>query len=863
LVIFDGFKKPYLDMKGLYGCIFFLFVSFSLFGQSAGDFRSAASGNWNDVNTWERFDGLAWVNPAPSTPTSSDGIITIMDTHTVTVTSNVTADQIEWDNSCAFCGSSGSLVVTSGSILTINNGTGDDVRIINDFTDVGMLRVEGTLRLNTGATIVDDDYGNLGSGPGPVTSDTYKIANGGTHIHTTGAGVAPIPAADWQSGSTCQIDATTGTVPSITSGTIFHHFIWNGTSQGATLNLLGLLNNVNGDLTVTSTNSQVFQLSSTTSYTLNIGGNFSIQGSSRVQLTSTGTVTVSITGNLDIASTSGSVNAVQFNATGVVDVNVAGNFLKTNAATVNLCAGSTGTTTLDVTGDYSVTGGTVTRGATVTSGGATISFVGNNSKTYTNTTAGITTQINYAVGSNKTLNLGTSILSGTGSFSLGSNAVLGVGSTHASGALQSTNVTDADCGNLTTPPASRTFASGSRIIYNGTGAQVIGDGHPTVTTPSGGSIHTTINNSSGASLNGDRTIIGSLTLGPTAGSNLTIGPFTLTLNGAFTPNSNSLVISATEPYSNITIAGSGTFGTLTTSGGTTLNNLTLNRGSQTVTLGSDLTIAGTLDQQAGNLNYSNRTLTISNNYTLGSPGGNLTGNASSRLVVTGIGTVSTLPLNGTLGTLEINRESGAANTTSVTIADSLKLLGGVFGGSGAVILTDGITMVRGDGSTTKTFTVSTYDLIYENGAPIETGNELITTAVNNLTISGASSVTLHPSDVTELTVRGTLTLENGEFISNGKPVSLEGDFVSNGTGTFTNSLVTFSGNTTLIGSVNVELDDVGIEGGATLDLGSDVNLFVSGDFTPQSGAIMLPGTGMTTFFTGTTTLLIPDVATVP
>src|SRR6185436_16994737 len=62
--------------------------------QSIGDFRSHQSGNWNSTNTWERWQGASWATPAPSTPTSSDGTITIQTNHVVTVTASVTADQI-------------------------------------------------------------------------------------------------------------------------------------------------------------------------------------------------------------------------------------------------------------------------------------------------------------------------------------------------------------------------------------------------------------------------------------------------------------------------------------------------------------------------------------------------------------------------------------------------------------------------------------------------------------------------------------------------------------------------------------------------------------------------------------------------
>lgn len=43
------------------------------FAQQAGDYRSAANGNWSDAATWETFDGSSWI-PAVSAPAGSETI---------------------------------------------------------------------------------------------------------------------------------------------------------------------------------------------------------------------------------------------------------------------------------------------------------------------------------------------------------------------------------------------------------------------------------------------------------------------------------------------------------------------------------------------------------------------------------------------------------------------------------------------------------------------------------------------------------------------------------------------------------------------------------------------------------------------
>src|SRR5688572_6533939 len=79
---------------------FVLFMNFSnneeTYGAVSGDYRSKATGTWNNIASWEKFNGTSWV-AATITPTSADGDITILSGHTITVTANVTADQLTVD----------------------------------------------------------------------------------------------------------------------------------------------------------------------------------------------------------------------------------------------------------------------------------------------------------------------------------------------------------------------------------------------------------------------------------------------------------------------------------------------------------------------------------------------------------------------------------------------------------------------------------------------------------------------------------------------------------------------------------------------------------------------------------------------
>src|SRR5690606_34241684 len=255
-----------------------LFLATALLAQTDGDYRSTGTGDWEDVGSWEVFSGGIWVSAA-SAPTDADGVITIGEGHTITVTSNVTANQIEFENN--FSGITGTLVVASGATLTITDEAGDDVRLLNDFFSIAQLVVEGTLELQAGATIVEDDYAST---VGPVTPLTYHVASGGVHVHETGPSADQIPNADWQAGSMCRVRALGGatSIPLVIDpSTVFYNFVWDGTAQSAAHNLNGSLLNITNDFLVITTNTHALQLSLGTAYTLNIGGDFTIAGNTR------------------------------------------------------------------------------------------------------------------------------------------------------------------------------------------------------------------------------------------------------------------------------------------------------------------------------------------------------------------------------------------------------------------------------------------------------------------------------------------------------------------------------------------------------------------------------------------------------
>jgi len=152
----------------LIGLVAITALTATAWAQSAGDYRSIASGNWNATSTWERYDGGEWV-AATSTPTSSDGVITILVGHTVTVTADTTIDQTVTD-------AGGQITIAVGKRLTIANGTGTDLTVN------GTVLNQGTLSIGSGAT--------------------WAVNDGGTYIHNTTSSIAtPLGSATLSSAS--------------------------------------------------------------------------------------------------------------------------------------------------------------------------------------------------------------------------------------------------------------------------------------------------------------------------------------------------------------------------------------------------------------------------------------------------------------------------------------------------------------------------------------------------------------------------------------------------------------------------------------------------------------------------------------
>ncbi|RPH92242.1 MAG: hypothetical protein EHM72_17675, partial [Calditrichaeota bacterium] len=189
-----------------------------------GEYKSFQSGDYNDVGTWARHDGNGWVHPAPNPPNPKDGIITIQDGHTVTVTASDSADQ---------------LVLKPGSALVINKGA--EFHVGNGIaTD---MQVEGTV-LNYGSITCD-------------AQASISFMNSGLYSHEQDGG--SIPTAVWRPNSICRMNSIKHNAPANANQNFFN-IVWNCPEQTGNYDLGWNGNTIGGDIIVENTGSGIWQM---------------------------------------------------------------------------------------------------------------------------------------------------------------------------------------------------------------------------------------------------------------------------------------------------------------------------------------------------------------------------------------------------------------------------------------------------------------------------------------------------------------------------------------------------------------------------------------------------------------------------
>ncbi len=481
--------------------ILFLYISSDKLYSSPpaiGDYRVAStSGNWNSLSSWESYTVSGWT-AASSTPTNANGVITIQNGQTLTVTANVNADQVIVE-------SGGTLIINAGKKLTILNGTGTDIDIAGTVTMLGDIDNDNnsTMILTGLAVLANGGHHTFGGGATltinnggryrredasfPTATGFVIVNSGGIYQHNMNA--QNLPQATWNTGSLCEITGMVGGKPGNLDQT-FYSLTWNCPSQTGTLDLQGKITAVNGDLTFISTGSGLVRLGQDDAYHLVVGGNYIQQGGNVFADTKSLLCTIVIQGNFSLSGGSfAGTDASPDHGEGSPTITIQGN-LNISAGTFDFSQyddnkANKGITTLYLYGNYTQTGGIITETATQTGRGEFI-FAKTGTQYFSRTAGTMTNTINYTVNSGSIVDMGTSVFTSSGTFTLSSGGGLNMGS--ADGITQSSAL-----GNVQVT-GTRSYNTNGDYTYNGLVTQVTGDGLPAT-------IHNlTINNSTYATL---------------------------------------------------------------------------------------------------------------------------------------------------------------------------------------------------------------------------------------------------------------------------------------------------------------------------------------------------------------------------
>lgn len=777
-------------------------LTFSVSGQTI---TSAGSGFWDAPGTW-----VGGVVPTNANST----LVSIAATHTVTIRNSETANAITIATH-----PSSQLIVNSGAQINVS-GT----LTLGGSPNRGRCFVTGILQMEDGSTVVNGAVNRLFVQSGGVYRMNYST--GGI-----------IPDADFQSGSTLEFtgysDVAVVAPTLAVSPKSFHNVTWNCTAQGFDVDLDGLFSTINGDLNILSTGPDFWYLlfSDGSNRNISVNGNFNVSNDSYVYLSgysSGADVNLTVLGNVNLSMDPGYAFVLS-GSSGTGTLNVTGNFTMNAPSASTFINESSGNGVLNLLGDFSLTAGTIGD----TGGGASnINFNGATSHSFINT-GSISGAVNFTVASLSTLNTGTSSLTGTGNLTL--NGTLGLGSLEAAGALQ----TGTTGGNIRVS-GTRTYASGSTIVYNGSGAQFIGNGFP-----SGGDVNLTINNPSNVTLSTSLDIVALRTLNLVSG-NIVIGTQTLTING--TVSGSGGIVGG--PLSKMVIGGTGNFGTLNFSGSNQLLDFTINRTSSgVVTLGGSLEILGTLTQTEGELNLNSNTLTIGGPFARSF--GTIGVDAASSIVINGSGTLpsGSAGITGTsLGTLTLNRSAATLDVSASFAITNLNLTSGTLNNGSGLAMAPGGTITRaqqGAMTTSPNNTTNAYNVVYNNTSPIASGPELPgnTTALANLTKSGSGTLTL----ASDITVNGILTFSSGTFNSGANDLDIKGNLVSNAASVLTGSNVTFSGTSVISGSTPPVFGGIIVTGTLTPSANFNINGDLTNNGTLNAGSATVTFGGTTTF----------------
>ncbi|HPS62577.1 MAG TPA: hypothetical protein PLK82_05925, partial [Bacteroidales bacterium] len=694
-------------------------VSMPVMAASWGDYRTKASGNWNQVSVWEYFNGVTWMN-AYATPTFSDEDITIRGGHTVTVTADLTTDETTIQ---------GILIIPAGVTLTIANGSGTD------------LLVSGTVTVN--GTLVNN---------GTVSSSASEMTFTSGSLYQHGANGGSLAGATWNDGSTCEVTGITTSTSITNTDQSFYHFRWNCASQTDETNCAGNLQTIRGNLTLVSTGSTgKLKLAESADYTLTITGNWDHQGGTLNMGGGTSNAIINLYGNFSLSG--GKIT--ELNST---DYYTQINFVKAGEQTFTKSGG-----VFENNIDFGISSGTtLNTGTSVVDGSAGQFSVNSGSTLRTSHPDGIansgaagsiqTASRYYSFAANYHYDRNGAQSTGNGLPSpLNGKLLIGSGSSATNLTITNSSVTingtlllcSSNLANSTIASGTVTYGSAGTLEYQGLTQQTVTLMEWPVTSPP---VNVRQDNGYGLAMNGNRTVAGTLTLSQ---GTFSVGHNTLTLNGTLTRVAGVL---AGSTLSNVNVGGSSP--TPLELSAITLDTLVLNRASG-LRLAGDLTIAGAMVMTLGNVS----TVT----------GSRMIYQASSRLIYNGSATQSTMVLEfpdaNSPPSLEIDKPAGStlALTLSRLLQSGLYLKSGNFSlGSNSLTINGQISRTSGIliGGAASSLTFA--------GTGLSTVLPEVT--LLNLTINRSAGIFLDGS----VTVGGTLYLTLGGLYLQDKTLTING-----------------------------------------------------------------------------------------
>jgi hypothetical protein len=686
--------------------LFFLLVLPEGFSQAIGDYRTrpGVTANWNSATAWQTYVPIFGWADINTFPTSANGAIEIQAGTTITVVDIRTVDQVTVNGTLNIAGTGALLSGPNASFINVSAGT---------------LNVSGFItRTTTGSLLT-------------TSSNTFFNA-GSTYNHSINGN--SIPAATWNSTSTCSITLTgNNPPPPINLNQSFGNLAITITSNGGSgVSNFGFTNatGVAGNLSISTTRPLVL---SNAGITLNVGGNFTHLDSgtgnqNQLTLSASGPLVLNVGGNFSQAN--GILRFINSNGSSAT-ISVTGNYTQSNGSLI--VGGGSTTATMDFQGSLAFTAGSVDVGNNSV---VNVNFLGNAVQNYSRGTTtfpnNFSRPFHFTVASTSIVDAGTSSFMGTGNFIL--NGTLRTGAvTGLSGTLLNSGA--------------KTFNTNSTIVYNGVVAQTMGALYPGAPNPN---LNVVINNAADVTTSSLTTpaptnitrITGSLTLQQ---GSLNVGnAHTLQIEGDITAASGGISLN-TPGNGSLTLLGSGNFTAdpFPFAGNQSFLNLTFNRPGATVTLADNVTLNGLATLTTGTLAIGSSQLTF--NGDVGITGGLLYGTNQSTLSVEGAGLADPInfaPGGNVLNTLTLNR--GASVITfggDVTITDLFNVINGTFSAGTTTITMQGTTW-NVDGLFGGVFDPGTGLVIFDGSTTVTAS-----TTFHHIQLNAARSVTFPSADI--------------------------------------------------------------------------------------------------------------------